>query len=80
LQPYVDLALEVFGPRRMMFGSDWPVCLLAGSYEQVLEAAQTMLAGLSEEIDAESLRRMQLIFIGSRAANMECGGLTPLPI
>lgn len=49
LQPYVDLALEVFGPRRMMFGSDWPVCLLAGSYDQVLEASQTMLAGVSEE-------------------------------
>jgi L-fuconolactonase len=49
LQPYVDVALEVFGPRRMMFGSDWPVCLLAGSYDQVLEAAQTMLAGITEE-------------------------------
>jgi L-fuconolactonase len=49
LQPYVDLALEVFGPRRMMFGSDWPVCLLAGSYDQVFEAAQSMLAGVSEE-------------------------------
>jgi L-fuconolactonase len=48
LQPYVDLALEVFGPRRMMFGSDWPVCLLAGSYDQVLEAAQSMLASVSE--------------------------------
>ena len=49
LRPYVDLALEVFGPRRLMFGSDWPVCLLAGSYDQVLEAAQSMLAELSEE-------------------------------
>ena len=49
LKPYVDLALEVFGPRRMMFGSDWPVCLLAGSYDQVLEAAQSMLASVSEE-------------------------------
>jgi len=49
LKPYVDLALQVFGPRRMMFGSDWPVCLLAGSYDQVLEAAQSMLAELSEE-------------------------------
>ena len=49
LKPCVDLALEVFGPRRMMFGSDWPVCLLAGSYDQVLEAAQSMLASVSEE-------------------------------
>ena len=45
--PYVDHALEVFGPDRLMFGSDWPVCLLAASYEQVVEAAHTTLARLS---------------------------------
>jgi L-fucono-1,5-lactonase len=49
LIPYVDKALEYFGPGRMMFGSDWPVCLLAASYDQVLEAFQTLLADLSEE-------------------------------
>ncbi len=32
LRPYVERALEFFGPKRMMFGSDWPVCLLASSY------------------------------------------------
>ena len=46
--PYVDKALEYFGPQRMMFGSDWPVCSLAASYEQVLELFQTLLADLSE--------------------------------
>jgi L-fuconolactonase len=46
--PYVDKALEYFGPQRMMFGSDWPVCGLAASYEQVLEVANTLLADLSE--------------------------------
>jgi L-fuconolactonase len=46
--PYVDKALECFGPQRMMFGSDWPVCLLAASYEQVIEVFQTLLADLSE--------------------------------
>ena len=34
-KPYLDVAFEAFGPDRIMFGSDWPVCLLAGSYEQV---------------------------------------------
>ena len=38
LRPYVEHVLEVFGPQRAMFGSDWPVCLLAGSYERVLAA------------------------------------------
>ena len=40
-------ALEVFGEDRLIFGSDWPVCLLAASYERVLAAAQTCLSGLS---------------------------------
>jgi L-fuconolactonase len=34
LEPYVEIALEAFGPRRLMFGSDWPVCLLAASYRR----------------------------------------------
>lgn len=34
-EPYIDVVFEAFGPDRIMFGSDWPVCLLAGSYEQV---------------------------------------------
>jgi L-fuconolactonase len=49
LRPYVERALEFFGPGRMMFGSDWPVCLLAGSYAQVLETFQSLLADLTDE-------------------------------
>ena len=49
LRPYVEKALEYFGPARMMFGSDWPVCLLAASYDQVLESFEMLLAGLDEK-------------------------------
>jgi L-fuconolactonase len=49
LQPAVDVALEAFGPRRLLFGSDWPVCTLAGSYEQVVQTAQTLTAALSDD-------------------------------
>ena len=49
LRPYVDRALEYFGPQRMMFGSDWPVCLLAASYGRVLETAQSLVSELSED-------------------------------
>jgi L-fuconolactonase len=35
LHPYLDVVFEAFGEDRLMFGSDWPVCLLAGSYAQV---------------------------------------------
>jgi L-fuconolactonase len=48
LQPYVDRVLEIFGPDRLLFGSDWPVCLMAASYGDVIAAARETLAGLSE--------------------------------
>jgi L-fuconolactonase len=43
LRPYVEHVVESFGMDRVMFGSDWPVCLLAGSYDQVVEALQLIL-------------------------------------
>jgi len=49
LQPYVDHALEVFGPERLMFGSDWPVALFNGDYTQVLNATREVISGLSSE-------------------------------
>jgi L-fuconolactonase len=49
LQPYVNYILESFGPERVLFGSDWPVCLLAGSYEQVVDALAQNLASLTHE-------------------------------
>ena len=48
LRPYVDYALEFFGADRMMFGSDYPVCLLAASYDIVLESFQELLKGLGD--------------------------------
>jgi L-fuconolactonase len=48
LKPYVQAALEYFGVERCMFGSDWPVCELAGSYEQVYLALVEALGPISE--------------------------------
>jgi L-fuconolactonase len=48
LRPYADTALEAFGPDRLMFGSDWPVCTLAASYREVLDSARTLTDALSE--------------------------------
>lgn len=42
LKPYADTVLHAFGPRRLMFGSDWPVCTLAASYGEVLDAAHQL--------------------------------------
>lgn len=38
--PYLDTALEYFGPSRMLFGSDWPVCLSAGSYNEFVQIVE----------------------------------------
>ena len=48
LAPYIDVALEAFGPARLIFGSDWPVCSQAASYADVCEVAQAACSGLSE--------------------------------
>jgi L-fuconolactonase len=47
LRPYADIALDAFGPARLMFGSDWPVCTLAASYPDVLAAARDLTPGLT---------------------------------
>jgi L-fuconolactonase len=48
LRPYTDTAIDAFGPARMMFGSDWPVCTLAAGYGEVLQAARDLAGELSE--------------------------------
>ena len=48
LRPYTDTALDAFGPGRLMFGSDWPVCTLAASYGEVLQAACDLTGDLSD--------------------------------
>lgn len=52
LKPYVETALEAFGPDRCMYGSDWPVCELAASYQQVFHALKETLGPLSETENA----------------------------
>ncbi|WP_309240366.1 amidohydrolase family protein [Actinomadura sp. J1-007] len=47
LRPYTEEALELYGPDRLMFGSDWPVCRLAASYETVLETARELTRHLA---------------------------------
>lgn len=62
LAPYLDVALEVFGPDRLMIGSDWPVCRLAGEYERVMQCTIDYLGRLSKReralILGENCRRI----------------------
>nr|WP_189929800.1 amidohydrolase family protein [Streptomyces sulfonofaciens] len=48
LRPYAETVLDAFGPGRVMFGSDWPVCTLAAGYGQVVDTARQLTAGLDD--------------------------------
>lgn len=46
--PYMDVVIESFGPERIMLGSDWPVCLVAGSYQSVVDLVLNYIKQCSE--------------------------------
>jgi L-fuconolactonase len=79
LRPYVDVAIELFGAERLLFGSDWPVLLLDGSYESVIDATRLALGGL----DADELDRVmrgtacELYQLDDRAEGSRTGGSAP---
>lgn len=52
-RPYLELALECFGPDRLMYGSDWPVALLAASYDQTYEIVRSFLSSCGAETEAK---------------------------
>ena len=54
-RPYLDVVFEAFGEDRLMYGSDWPVCLLAAEYAQVFALVRDCLAPLSAEAQAKVL-------------------------
>jgi len=61
LTPYIDTVVEAFGTNRIMYGSDWPVCLVAGSYEKVTGVVKDHFASFS--------KTEQELFFGGNAIN-----------
>lgn len=55
ITPYLDVAFESFGPERLMIGSDWPVCLVAASYNRAVKVVKDYLGPLSPESRAAVL-------------------------
>lgn len=55
LRPYIQHAVDCFGWDRIIFGSDWPVCLLAGSYDEVVSA---LTAALGNQMDDDAERNL----------------------
>lgn len=52
LGPYIDVVVNSFGTNRIMFGSDWPVCLVASSYQQWLQLCTQYFSSYSNEVQA----------------------------
>ena len=52
-RPYLDVVFDCFGVNRLMFGSDWPVCTLSGSYEEVYGLACAYIQNRSNEAQAQ---------------------------
>jgi L-fuconolactonase len=64
IAPYVDVVFEWFGPQRLMIGSDWPVCTLAGAYDDVLQVAMPQIARCSAQDHAAILGETAARFYG----------------
>ena len=64
LKPYVAHILDLFGIDRLMFGSDWPVCLLAANYDQVVNAALEAMGSLSNQDKSKLMGRNAHNFYG----------------
>lgn len=63
-KPYLDIVFDCFGVERLMFGSDWPVCTLAGSYGEVVGIVETYIAGLSADERAAVMGGNAIEFYG----------------
>jgi L-fuconolactonase len=55
LHPYMEVVIEAFGASRVMYGSDWPVCLLAADYGRVLQSVERFISQLSHDEQADIL-------------------------
>ncbi|NEU69739.1 amidohydrolase family protein [Spirosoma agri] len=62
--PYLDVAFEQFGPDRLLFGSDWPVCLVAANYTQVKNVVEDYLLPWGDEVRANVMGMNAVRFYG----------------
>ncbi|NIV40625.1 MAG: amidohydrolase family protein [Anaerolineae bacterium] len=66
MKPYLEVVFEAFGPRRIMFGSDWPVCTIAGAYAKVFSIVQDYVHTLSADEQAAVWGQTAQRFYGLR--------------
>ena len=64
LRPWIDRALETFGPERLMIGSDWPIAVLAGGYDHVWQNLVQVITDYGAEVSRAVLGRTAVAFYG----------------
>ena len=69
IRPYLDIVFEAFGPERILIGSDWPVCLVAGKYSEVMQVVIDYISTFPE--------KEQALILGGNAAKAYRIPLTP---
>lgn len=69
IRPYLDVIMEAFGPERILIGSDWPVCLVAGKYSEVMQVVIDYISTFTE--------KEQALMLGGNAAKAYKLPLTP---
>jgi L-fuconolactonase len=69
IRPYLDVIMEAFGPERILIGSDWPVCLVAGKYSEVMQVVTDYISTFTE--------KEQDLMLGGNAAKAYKLPLTP---
>lgn len=69
IRPYLDVIMEAFGSERILIGSDWPVCLVAGKYSEVMQVVIDYISTFSE--------KEQALMLGENAAKAYKLPLTP---
>lgn len=62
--PYLDVVFDYFGPNRLLFGSDWPVCLVAANYTQVKTLIEEYVYPWGDEVRAKVFGRNAVAFYG----------------
>lgn len=60
--PFLDIVFDAFGPDRILFGSDWPVCLLSANYSEVKDIAESYIAKLDSEIQQKIMGENAMAF------------------
>ncbi len=76
LRPYIDHVIECFGPDRILYGGDWPVSELAGSYLQWLATLDWATAGFSPRRQAQTVPRQRGQGVPARTSDGRRGAAT----